>query len=34
VKRKARGFRSVDNLVAMLYFHAANLPHPADPAFH
>ncbi len=32
VKRKARGFRSVDNLVAMLYFHAARLP--STPASH
>jgi transposase len=31
VKRKARGFRSVDNLVVMLYFHAANL---SIPTFH
>jgi transposase len=31
VKRKARGFRSVDNLVVMLYFHAANL---SVPTFH
>jgi transposase len=28
VKRKARGFRSLQNLIAMLYFHSANLPFP------
>jgi hypothetical protein len=29
VKRKARGFRSTDNLIAMLYFTAAKLRIPA-----
>jgi transposase len=29
VKRKARGFRSVKNLITMLYFHSANLSLPA-----
>jgi transposase len=29
VKRKARGFRSVDNLIAMLYFTAGHLNLPA-----
>jgi len=31
VKRKARGFRSIENLITMLYFHSAKL---ALPAFH
>jgi transposase len=31
VVRKARGFRSTDNLITMLYFHSARLP---IPAFH
>jgi transposase len=31
VKRKARGFRSVPNLISMLYFHSAHLH---IPAFH
>lgn len=30
VKRKARGFRSIANLVAMLYFHSAKLDFPAS----
>jgi len=30
VKRKARGFRNIGNLIAMLYFHAANLHFPAS----
>jgi len=30
VKRKARGFRTLTNLIAMLYFHAANLDFPAS----
>jgi transposase len=25
VKRKARGFRSVSNLISVLYFHSAHL---------
>jgi transposase len=29
VKRKARGFRSTDNLIAMLYFTAGKLKIPA-----
>jgi transposase len=29
VKRKARGFRSIDNLITMLYFHSAMLDFPA-----
>jgi hypothetical protein len=29
VKRKARGFRSTKNLIAMLYFTAGNLDLPA-----
>jgi transposase len=29
VKRKARGFRSTDNLIAMLYFTAGKLRIPA-----
>jgi transposase len=29
VKRKARGFRSINNLITMLYFHSANLKLPA-----
>jgi transposase len=29
VKRKARGYRSVGNLITMLYFHAARLLLPA-----
>lgn len=31
VKRKARGFRSVKNLITMLYFTAGKLPLPASP---
>ncbi len=31
VKRQARGFRSVQNLIAMLYFTADKLPLPAAP---
>ena len=31
VKRKARGFRSVKNLITMLYFTAGKLPLPATP---
>jgi transposase len=31
VVRKARGFRSTDNLILMLYFHAARLPIPSPP---
>ena len=31
VKRKARGFRSVKNLITMLYFTAGRLPLPAAP---
>jgi hypothetical protein len=30
VKRKARGFRSIATLIAMLYFHSANLDIPAS----
>lgn len=30
VKRKARGFRSTDNLIAMLYFTAGKLQIPAS----
>jgi len=30
VVRKARGFRSTDNLITMLYFHSACLPIPAQ----
>lgn len=30
VKRKARGFRSINNLITMLYFHSANLTLPAS----
>lgn len=30
VKRKARGFRSINNLITMLYFHSANLDLPAS----
>lgn len=29
VKRKARGFRSIHNLISMLYFTAANLRIPS-----
>lgn len=29
VKRKARGYRSTENLITMLYFTAAKLPIPA-----
>ncbi|MEY2906701.1 MAG: hypothetical protein RLZZ408_1172, partial [Verrucomicrobiota bacterium] len=29
IKRKARGFRSTDNLISMLYFTAAKLRIPA-----
>jgi transposase len=30
VKRKARGFRSIQNLIIMLYFHSANLQLPSS----
>ena len=30
VRRKARGYRSVQNMVAMLYFVAGKLPAPAS----
>ena len=29
VKRKARGYRTITNLIAMLYFHSANLDFPS-----